>query len=88
MLTLTGELFLCFCVLVVFGYLKSKIYLADENTGKTRPVRVDDLWDRIVAEWWAIPDALLVKAGYQGTYSQERIDRMMAHNGKRFENES
>ena len=56
--------------------------------GKTRPGIVDDLWDRIVAEWWAIPDALLVKAGYQGTYSQERIDRMMAHNGKRFENES
>ena len=43
---------------------------------------------RVVDEWWAIPDALLIKAGYQGTYSQERIDRMMAHNGERFENES
>ena len=72
----------------MFGYIKSKIYLADEHTGKTRPRNIEDLWTRIVAEWWAIPDALLVKAGHQGTYMQDRIDKMMAHNGKRFENES
>ena len=64
--------------------MKRRIPLEDVNVA--RPTDMHELWNRVVQVWYDLPADQLIKAG-RDHYRARRIDRMLAKNGERFENE-
>ena len=61
--------------------MKKRIW--EEGPGMVRPKNVDELWDRIVEVWNAIPPQMLINI--RQSYRTSRIDKLIAAQGNRFE---
>ena len=61
--------------------MKKRIW--EEGPGRVRPKNVDELWDRIVEVWNAIPPQTLINI--RQSYRTSRIDKLIAAQGNRFE---
>lgn len=65
--------------------MKHRIWQEDARTGLTRPRTEDELWARICQVWDDIPRHLLINI--RRSYRANRIDKLIAAQGDRFENE-
>ena len=65
--------------------MKARIYLHDPARGITKPQTIEQLYARILQVWEEIPACTLQKI--RATYRENRIDKLVRAQGKRFENE-
>ena len=65
--------------------MQHRIWQEDVRIGLTRPITEDALWKRVCEVWDKIPRQMLINI--RQSYRANRIDKLIAAQGDRFENE-